>query len=71
MKTYCVKYRIDTDNIEPKMVRTDYRLIMQPKCSISGIEKSRFMKGQDANGLLINLGIKAPFRKTPLLNILF
>ena len=70
--TYCVKCRIDTENIDPKMVITkNNRLIMQSKCSVSGIKKSRFMKEQDANGLLINLGIKAPLRKIPLLNILF
>ena len=31
MKTYCVKCRRDTENIDPKMVRTENnRLIMQP-----------------------------------------
>ena len=29
MKTYCLKWRKDTENIDPKMVRTtSYRLVM-------------------------------------------
>ena len=72
MKTYCVRCRKDTENISPKMVRTkNNRLIMQSKCSICGIKKSRFVKEQEANGLLSNLGIKTPLSKIPLLNVLF
>ena len=36
------------------------RLIMQSKCSVCKNEKSRFVKEQDAKGLLRNLGIKTP-----------
>ena len=72
MKTYCVKCRKDTKNIDPKMVRTkNNRLIMQSKCPVCGIKKSRFVKEQEAKGLLSNLGIKTPSSKIPLLNILF
>ena len=32
MKTYCLKCKTNTDNIDPKMFRTkNNRLIMQPK----------------------------------------
>ena len=59
MKTYCVKCRKDNKNIDPKMVRTkNNRLIMQSKCSVCGIKKSRFVKEEKAKGLLSNLGIK-------------
>ena len=44
---------------------------MQSKYSDSGIKKSRFVKGQEATGLLSNLVIKTPLSKIPLLNILF
>ena len=43
---------------------------MQSKCADSGIEKSRFVKQQEAKGLLSNLGIKAPLSKIPLLDVL-
>ena len=72
MKTYCVKCRKDTENIEPKMVRTKInRLIMQSRCLVCGIKKSRFVKEQEAKGLLSNLGIKTSLSKIPLLNVLF
>ena len=67
-----MKCRKDTGNIDPKMVRTkNNRLIIQWKCSVWGIKKSRFVKEQEAKGLLSNLGIKTPLSKIPLLNVLF
>ena len=72
MKTYYVKCRKDTKNIDSKMVRTkNNRLIMQSQCPICGIKKSRFVKEQEAKGLLSNLGIKTPLSKIPFLNVLF
>ena len=66
MKTYCVKCRRDTENIDPKMVRTkNYRLVMKSKCSICRIKKSRFVKEQEAKGLLSNAGIRTPLSKIP------
>ena len=70
--TYCVKCKKDTDNIDPKMFRTkNNRLLMQSKCSVCKNKKSRFVKEQEAKGLLSNLGIKTPLSKIPLLNFLF
>ena len=72
MLIYCVKCRKDTENIHPKMVRAkNNRLIMESKCSVCGIKKSRFVKEHEAKGLLSNLGIKTPLSKIPLLNVLF
>ena len=66
MKTYCVECRIDTENIDSTMVRTkNNRLVMQSKCSVFGIKKSRFVKEQETIGLLSNLGIKTPLSKIP------
>ena len=72
MNTYCLKCKTNTDNIDLKMFKTkNNRLIMQSKCSVCGTKKSRFVKKQDAKGLLKNLGIKTPLSKIPLLNVLF
>ena len=72
MKTYCVKCRKNTENIDPKMVREkNNKLIMQSKCPVCGIKKSRFVKEQEAKVLLSNLGIKTPLGKILLLNVLF
>ena len=72
MKAYCLKCKTNTENIDSKMFRTkNNRLIMQSKCSVCKNKKSRFVKEQDAKGLLSNLGIKTPLSKIPLLNVLF
>ena len=47
MKTYWVKCKKDTENIDPKIIRTkNNRLLMQSKCSDYGNKKSRFVKEQ-------------------------
>ena len=66
-----MKYRRNTENIDPKIVRKKNRLVMQSKCSVCGIKNSRFIKEQEAKTLLSNLGIKTPLRKIPLLIVLF
>ena len=72
MKTYCLKCKKNTENIDSKIVRTkNNRLLMQSKCSDCKNKKSRFVKEQEAKGLLSNLGIKTPLSEIPLLNVLF
>ena len=72
MKIYCVKCRKDTENIDPKMVDTkNNRLIVESKCSVCRIKKSRFVKEQETKGLLSNLRIKTLLTKITLLNVLF
>ena len=42
------------------------------KCAKCGSKKSRFIKNQEARGLLSNLGIGTPLSKVPLLgDVLF
>ena len=72
MLTYCVKCRKHAENLNSKILKTkNGRLIMQSKYADCGIEKSTFVKEQEAKGLLSNLGIKAPLSNIPLLNVLF
>ena len=72
MKSFCGKCRRDTENIETKIVRTkNNRLIMQAKCPVCRIKKSRFVKEQEAKSLLSNLGIQTSLIKIPLLNVSF
>ena len=44
---------------------------MQSKRNDCENNKSRFLKEQEAEGLLSNLGIKMPLSEIPLLNLLF
>ena len=73
MKTYCLKCKKDTENLDSKIFRTkNNRIITQSKCNDCRNKKSRFMKEQEAEGLLSKLGIKTPFSKLPILgDILF
>ena len=73
MKTYYLKCRKDTENIDPKISSTsnDKAMILS-KCAICGSKKSRFIKNQETKGLLNNLGIRTPLSKVPILGgILF
>ena len=46
-------------------------LIMKSKCADYGIKKSRFVKEQEANGLLSSLGLKIRLSKIPLFSDTF
>ena len=70
-ETYCLVCRKHTKNINPKIVRNrQNRSMIQLNCAICSSKKSRFIKEQQAMGILSNLGIKTPLSKVPLLNIL-
>ena len=72
MLTYCLKCKRNTGNKDAKMIKTkNGRVILSSKCLVCGSKKSRFMKKQEAEGLLSNSGIKTPLSKIPLLNVLF
>ena len=73
MKSYCLKCRIDTENIDPRVSNTSNgRKTILSKCAICGSKKSRFIKSQEEKGLLSNLGVKTPLSKVPILgDILF
>ena len=73
MKSYCLKCGKDTENINPRVSNTSNgRTMILSKCAICGSKKSRFIKNQEAKGLLSNLGIKTPLSKVPILgDILF
>ena len=72
MKTYCLKCKQDTENLDSKTFRTkNNKIILQSKCNDCRNKKSRFVKEQEAEGLLSNLGIKTPLNKIPLLNLSF
>ena len=68
MLTYCLKCRKNTKNEDEKMVKTKIsRLALSSKWAVCGSTKSRFMKEQEAEGLVSNLGIKTPLSKISLL----
>ena len=73
MKSYCLKCKKDTENINPRVSNASNGKTMflwkYTKCES---KKSRFIKNQKAKGLPRNLGIRTPLSKVPLLgDILF
>ena len=69
---YCLVCRDYTKNNNTKIVRNKQnRLMIRSNCAICGNKRSRFIKEEQAMGILSNLGIKTPLSKVPLLNILF
>ena len=68
MKSYCLKRRKDTESIDPRVSNTsNCRKTILSKCAICGSKKSRFIKNQEAKGLLSNLGVITPLSKVPIL----
>ena len=69
MESYCLKCRKNTENINPRVSKTSNgRTMVLSKCAICGSKKSRFIKNQEAKGLLCKLGIKTPLSKVPILS---
>ena len=73
MKSYCLKCRKDTENISPRVTGTSNgKVMILSKCATCGSKNSRFIKNQEAKGLLSNLGLRTPLSKVPVLgDILF
>ena len=66
MKSYRLK-------INPKFSKiSNGRTMVLSKCAICSSKKSKFIKNQEAKGVLSNLGVRTPLNKVPILgDILF
>ena len=73
MLSYCLKCKKNTESINPRVSATSNgRTMMLSKCAICGSKKSKFIKNQEAKGILSSLGIRTPLNKIPLLgDVLF
>ena len=68
LESYRLKCKKHTKNINPQVSSTSNgKIMILSKCAICGSKKSRFIKKQEAKGLLSKLGIKTPFSKLPIL----
>ena len=62
MKSYCLKCRKNTENINPRVSKTSNdRTMVLSKCAICG------SKNQETKELLSNLGIKTLLSKVPMM----
>ena len=70
--SFCLKCKRNTKTKDAKMIKTkNGRLALSSKCVVCGSKQSRYMKEQEAEGLLSNFEIKTTLSKIPLLKILF
>ena len=62
-----LKCRKNTESKNPKVARTkNGRIMLLPKCPVCDSQKSKFLKQQEASGLLSSLGTKTSLSKIPL-----
>ena len=72
MKSFCLKCRKNTENINPRVSKTSNgRTMLLSKCAICSSKKSRFIKNQEAKGLLSSLGLRTPLGTVLIDNVLF
>ena len=73
MLSYCLKCKKNPESINPKVSKsTNSKAVILSTCAILGSKKAKFIKEQQAKGLLSNLGLRTSLNKIPLLgDILF
>ena len=73
MESYCVRCKKYTKNIIPRFSKTSNgKTMILSKWAMCGSKKSRFIKNQEAKGLLSTLSLRTPLSKIPILgDILF
>ena len=73
MKSYFLMCRKDSEKINPRISGTSNgKVMILSKYATCDSKKSRFIKNQEAKGLLSNLGLKTQLSKIPILgDILF
>ena len=58
MLSYCLKCKKNTESINPKVLKTrNGKIMILSKCAICSSKSSKFIKEQQAKGLLSNLGL--------------
>ena len=75
MVSYCLKCKEkkkNPENINTAVLKTSNgKIMMLSICTICGSKKSKFIKEQEATGILSSLGFKTTLSKIPLLGDIF
>ena len=67
MKSYCLKCRKNTENINPRVSKTSNgKTMLLSKCAICDSKESRYIKNQEAKGLVSNLSVRMSLTKVPV-----
>ena len=68
MLSQCLKCKKNTESVNPRVSATSNgRTMILSKCAICVSKKSKFVKKQEAKGLLSSLVITTPLSKIPSL----
>ena len=68
MLSNCLKCRRNTESKSPKVIKKKtWRITLLSKYEVCDNKKSKFIKEQEASGLLISLVRNGPLSKIPLL----
>ena len=72
MLSYCLKCKNNTESINPRVLKTSNgKTMIFSKYAICGNKKSKFIKKQEASGILSNVGIRTLLSKSPVLGDIF
>ena len=72
MLSYCLRCKKNTESINPRVLKTSNgKTMILSKCAICGSKKSKFIKKQEASGILSSVGIITPLEKMPVLGDIF
>ena len=66
MLFYCLNCRKNTESKNPKVLRTRKGKTVLLNCAVCGSKKSKFIRKQEASGLLSSLGIRTSSDKSPI-----
>ena len=71
MLWYRLKCRKNTEIKNAKFLKNENgRIMLSSNCTFCNIKKARFIKEQEANRLLSNLGIRKPLSEIPFVGLL-
>ena len=63
MLSYCLKCKKNTESKNPKVAKTrNRRIMLLSKCAVCSSKKLKFIKQQEASGILSTSEIKAPLK---------
>ena len=72
MLSYCLKCKKNTESITPRVSKTSNgKTMILSKCAICDSKRSKFIKKQEASGILSSVGMKTTLSKIPVLGDIF
>ena len=72
MLSYCLKCKKNTESINPRVLKTSNgKTMILSKLTLCGSKRSKFVKKQEASGILSSVGIRTPLSIIPVLGDIF